>query len=268
MRVYCGKLFGRFVKTEFYVSTLSCWRDNSRSIYQFLYFWTVNKSFSDFWLSFLVALTNWLLRLQDSFGWKIFFPSFSEFELMILQLLAKKVGKVIKTAFYVSRGTFWRETSFEKKNSTLLVYQQKKKLEFVAGSSVMDVKIFLLCVQRKKFFRDSVLRKKIIHCFFRSWEWMFQTFAPKLRAESSKLRFTYVSSRPIRGKVFLEKLCIFVFTGLRAEVSGFLWRNYLAEISNRLFTCPKGVFGSNSVWNLGFTFTTSSKKVRVFREKL
>ena len=124
----------------------------------------------------------------------------------------------------------------------------------------MDVKKFLSCVQRKKFFRDRVLRKKFIHCLFQSsWEWMFQTFARKMRAESSKLRFTYPVDQ-FEENSFLKSYVSSFLPDFEQEVSDFLWRDNLAERSKRLFTCPKGGFGSNSVWNLGFTITTSIKK--------
>ena len=38
-----------------------------------------------------------------------FFPSVSDFELMIFGLLFKKIGRPTKTALYVSRGVFWRK---------------------------------------------------------------------------------------------------------------------------------------------------------------
>ena len=71
---------GRKVKTESCVSTIPCWRHKLRSFHQLLHFWTISKSFSDFWL--------------PSFGWddklpstaaemfsegERFFPSISDF---------------------------------------------------------------------------------------------------------------------------------------------------------------------------------------------
>ena len=65
---------------------------------------------------------------------------------------------------------------------------------------------------------------------------MFSIFRTKIPSRVFKTGFC-VSGRPIRGKIFLEKVCILVFSGLRARSFGHLRRVYSAKISNRLFAC-------------------------------
>ena len=91
----------------------TCW-----NIYQFLYFWTVSSNFSGFRKKIMTGLPKLPSTVSDIFRGekfshqKIFFPSFSNFELMIFGLLVKNFGGLTRTALFVSRGAFRR-----KKNS-------------------------------------------------------------------------------------------------------------------------------------------------------
>ena len=133
MRVYCEDLFGRVVKTEYFVSRRYYRRKTIFKIFIIFFFFGLSAKFSR-------------TLGRNFFGWKNI-PSISEFQLMTFRLrLPRKVlaekylrriesfshqfsafsswfsgrwqktGRVIKIAFFVSRGKFWQETIFEKKN--------------------------------------------------------------------------------------------------------------------------------------------------------
>ena len=128
LRLSCDKPFGKVVKTESYVSTRSYWigtffeiliiffgcqnrllrvqmvlldKNTFRNFFQYLHIWTVSSNFSDFrqniqWL----GCPNCLLRVQRRFlkekifARKKFFPSTSDFELIIFAYLANKSSEV------------------------------------------------------------------------------------------------------------------------------------------------------------------------------
>ena len=80
-------------------------RNNLWLEFFFVKFWTV----SDFLQKLLAWFSNFYLRVQSKNCGKIFFcflsRIFSIFEQKFFRLLAKKLQKVFKTTFYVSRGT-------------------------------------------------------------------------------------------------------------------------------------------------------------------
>ena len=133
MRVYCEDLFGRVVKTESFMSRRYYRRKTIFKIFIIFFFfglsekssrtlgrnffgWKKIPSISDSELmTFRLQLQRKLLAEKYFGGEKVFlhqFPTFSSWCLGLWQ----KTGRVIKSEFYLSRGNFWQETIFEKKN--------------------------------------------------------------------------------------------------------------------------------------------------------
>ena len=133
MRVYWKDLFGGLVKTEYFVSR-SYYRRKT-FLKKFIIFfifglsakisWMLGRNFFG-WKKILFNIWLWANDFQatapeETFGGKIFlrieslshqFPTFSSWFSGFWQ----KKGRARKTASYVSRGKFWQETNFEKKD--------------------------------------------------------------------------------------------------------------------------------------------------------
>ena len=77
------------------------------------YFWILTEKFSGFGKTIRAGLS----KLHSTRPQERFEESFEKFMVLLLSsVFERKIfGRVIKTAFYVSRRTFWRKTIFSKK---------------------------------------------------------------------------------------------------------------------------------------------------------
>ena len=149
MRIYCTKLFNRVVQSESKVSRSSYFRRKLVGIFiSFFFFslWAVTSQI--FEKKIITGLPKLPSTVSEIFeGEKLphqkkFFPSVSDFELLILRILAKNVANITKAAFYLSRLTFCQKKVMQKKNSTLVDFQGKnlrfsaeKWLEEISGGT-------------------------------------------------------------------------------------------------------------------------------------
>ena len=205
---------------------MSCWRCNFRSFHQFLHFWTFRKNFSDFWL----PLFSWVdklpftaaemiyegkrfYRIKNMFSiifwlWVDDSPAFGE----------KKTGRVIKTAFYVCRGTIWHKTVFERKQILhFRIFSSKFSdlhLKNLAGLSNLPS-----TSPKEQAEGINYGEKEIIQTSFRICERRFQTFAQDFWAEPWKMLSTYAEQGFQETSIF-ENLSFTDFPRFWAELFG------------------------------------------------
>ena len=115
----------RFSKYSSYSSFLDCQQKFLECLGEIFLVEKKFPSVCDFKLmTFRLRLQRKLLAEKYFCGEKVFlhqFPTFSSWCLGLWQ----KTGRFIKSEFYLSRGNFWQETIFEKKQSSFSVMQQK-----------------------------------------------------------------------------------------------------------------------------------------------
>ena len=202
----------------------------------FFIFGLSGKTFRIFGCLFSAGLTNCLLRLQkrfmrerDFFGSKIFFPSFSDFELMILRLSTKKTGRVIKTAFYVCRGTIWQKTVFERKQILhFLIFSSKFSdlhLKNLAGLSNLPS-----ASPKEQAGGIKYGEKKIIQTSFRLCGRRFQTFTQKFLKRAVKNAF-YICRAGFPGNKFFRNIKFYRFSPISSRTFRTLSDKFLAGFS-------------------------------------
>ena len=133
MQTYCGKFLGSFFTTESCVSTIPCWRDTIFKGFISFYFLDYQQKLvgfltSSFWLAFKTAFYGsrkdlWTKEIFSDK--KCFFHQFLTLKWCFSGFWQKKIGRVIQTAFYVSRGTFWQNCFREKFFSSFPCCQQE-----------------------------------------------------------------------------------------------------------------------------------------------
>ena len=189
----------------------------------FFFFGLSGKAFRIFGFLFSAGLTNcllrrhnWFMRERDFFGSKICFPSFSDFELMILRLSAKTTGRVIKTAFYVCRGTIWQKTVSERKQILhFRIFSTKFSdlhLKNPAGLSNLPS-----TSPKEQAEGIKYGEKKIIQTSFRICETRDQTSAQDFWAEPWKMLSTYAEQGFQETSIF-ENSSFTDFPRFRAEL--------------------------------------------------
>ena len=112
MRVYCTKLFGRVVHSESKMSRSSNFRKKFVGIFFNFFLFGLRAVTSQIFAkkkTGLPSTVSEILKGEKHSHQKKIFPSVSEFGLMIFGLLAKKFGRLTKTALYVSRGVLRRK---------------------------------------------------------------------------------------------------------------------------------------------------------------
>ena len=116
MRISCTKLFGRVVQSESKMSRSSYFRKKLVGIFiNFLIFGLWAVTFQTFDKKVMTGLPKLPSTVSEIFkGEKLsqqekFFPSVSDFQLRLFGILVKKLGRLTKTARYVSRGDFKRK---------------------------------------------------------------------------------------------------------------------------------------------------------------
>ena len=193
------------------------------------------------------------MRERDFIESKICFPSFSDFELMILRLSTKKTGRVIKTAFYVCRGTIWQKTVFERKQILpFRIFSSKFSdlhLKNLAGLSNLPS-----TSPKEQAEGINYGEKEINQTSFRICERRFQTFAQDFWAEPWKMLSTY-AEQGFQEKSNFENLSFYRFSPFLSRTFWTLIDKFPAGFSIKYFSYQKKVLEGTSVWNLSFTFT-------------
>ena len=253
-RYYRRKTFSKYLSTSLYL-------DSQQKLLGRLTKFSVGLS------KLISTAPEEIFGAKRFFRIEIFLSSISEFQLMIPGLLAKYRKSHQNCILGVHRNILARNWFWEEKFITFGLSAEKNSNFWWDLLWWMSKNSFYVS-RGRNFSGNRVLRKKIIHCLFRSWEWMFQTFEQKFRAESLKLRFTSPVDQ-FEENFFLKCYVSLFLPDFEQEVSNFLWRVFLAQLSNRLFTFPKGFFSSNFFLESGLHFQwLQAKKVRVLREKL
>ena len=281
MRIYCTKFFGRVVQSESKVSRSSYLRKKLVGIFISFFIFSVWAVTSQ---TFDKKITTGLPKLPSTFS-EIFkgeklsyqkksFPSVSDFELRIFGLLVKKIGRLTKTALYVSRGDYRRKKSFELKStfsislwnwaddfqdsghkcrkyyqSCILPVQTVNLLKTVLekkNSTVSNYQGKNLRISAGKCLEEisegTISAKKGISNHLLSLGEKVSNFSPKVLIRAVRTAF-YVSKGWILGKN-LEVYSSLIFSDTAQNFWDLMPRAF-AGLSIIHFTRPKGVFGRN-----------------------
>ena len=154
---------------------------------------------------------------------KSFSYSISDFHLMILGLLAKQNAEgSAKLHSTYPEEHFGKKLT--KKISTLLFFSRKISDIWRDILSWMS-KLPSTCPEEKHIEVTEIWENRIFFSFFGIRSECFKLLHEN--CEQSLQTAFDLSNWPIRGNFFLEKFCIFIFTGLRVKRFGFFCEEFI-----------------------------------------
>ena len=189
----------------------------------------------------------------------IFFPLFSEFELMILHLLAKKNEKVMKTSFYVSRGTFRQNIVFEKKIQRIRFFSRDIS-DFWRDSLSWILNLPSTCPEEPLRGTKIGEKKDISNRFLGLGRVCVEILAENLQ-QSFQNCILRIQSMNSRKNFFLSKPKFLRSSRLSRNSFWSFLRKCLRKIIKYAFYVLKGMFWEKFLsWNLCLTITELTRK--------
>ena len=224
------------------------WRNLiSKIIIDFFFRGLRAKTFRTFSEKFLAGMHNCLLRVGEEIFERTWFSSKEEFfshQFLTLSwwfsgFWQKKNSEGSSKLHSPYPGYhFGKKVSLEKINTFCLSTEKSRIFGRVLYHGCQN---FPLRLRKKIFWGNRILRKQIIHFVFRSWEWMFQFFAQKFRAESSKVHFTYPVDQ-FEETSFLKSFLSSFLPDFMQEVSDSFVKSLSSRNIKQAFYDPKRIF--------------------------
>ena len=206
---------------------------------------------------------------KNIFANKIFFHQFPTFSFWFSGFW-QNTGRVIKTAFYVSRGKFRQEAFFEKRIFISFGIAAEKDQTF-NRIFCHGCQIFLPRVQKKKLLREQKLEKKEYSIRFSGLREKVSKFC-KIFQQSLQNCVLPIQSINSSKNYSWNVVYLRGFSGLRARRFGLFAKSILLEKSGNRFTCSKLRFGTNFSLKIGLHIPNFKRKrfgsiVKLFGER-